>query len=34
VNFDSYLDLRFGVGIAEAFLRPYNTKLWGRISHA
>ena len=29
VNFDSYLDLRFGAGIAEAFLRPYNTKLWG-----
>lgn len=28
-NFDSYLDLRFGRGIAEAFLRPYNAKLWG-----
>lgn len=28
-NFDSYLDLRFGRGIAETFLRPYNTKLWG-----
>jgi protoporphyrinogen oxidase len=28
-NFDAYLDLRFGRGIAEAFLRPYNAKLWG-----
>ena len=28
-NFDTYLDLRFGRGIAEAFLRPYNRKLWG-----
>ena len=28
-NFDAYLDLRFGRGIAETFLRPYNTKLWG-----
>jgi protoporphyrinogen oxidase len=28
-NFDTYLDLRFGRGIAEAFLRPYNVKLWG-----
>jgi protoporphyrinogen oxidase len=28
-NFDMYLDLRFGRGIAEAFLRPYNAKLWG-----
>jgi protoporphyrinogen oxidase len=28
-NFDTYLDLRFGRGIAEAFLRPYNAKLWG-----
>jgi protoporphyrinogen oxidase len=29
VNFDTYLDLRFGPAIAEAFLRPYNAKLWG-----
>ena len=28
-NFDTYLDLRFGRGIAETFLRPYNAKLWG-----
>ena len=28
-NFDAYLDLRFGRGIAETFLRPYNMKLWG-----
>jgi protoporphyrinogen oxidase len=28
-NFDVYLDLRFGRGIAEVFLRPYNIKLWG-----
>jgi protoporphyrinogen oxidase len=28
-NFDMYLNLRFGRGIAEAFLRPYNAKLWG-----
>lgn len=28
-DFDSYLDLRFGAGIADAFLRPYNVKLWG-----
>lgn len=28
-DFDSYLDLRFGAGIADAFLRPYNAKLWG-----
>ena len=29
-NFDSYLGLRFGAGIADAFLRPYNVKLWGK----
>jgi protoporphyrinogen oxidase len=29
-NFDEYLDLRFGPGIANAFLRPYNAKLWGK----
>jgi protoporphyrinogen oxidase len=28
-DFDAYLDLRFGAGIADAFMRPYNTKLWG-----
>ena len=28
-DFDAYLDLRFGRGIADAFLRPYNAKLWG-----
>lgn len=28
-DFDTYLDRRFGRGIAEAFLRPYNEKLWG-----
>jgi protoporphyrinogen oxidase len=28
-NFDTYLDLRFGRGIAQTFLRPYNEKLWG-----
>lgn len=28
-DFDTYLDLRFGRGIARAFMRPYNTKLWG-----
>src|SRR4029077_8873336 len=29
VNFDEYLDRRFGRGIAELFMRPYNRKLWG-----
>lgn len=29
-NFDAYLDLRFGRGIADGFLRPYNAKLWGK----
>lgn len=28
-NFDDYLDRRFGRGIAELFMRPYNRKLWG-----
>lgn len=28
-HFDEYLDMRFGRAIADAFLRPYNTKLWG-----
>jgi protoporphyrinogen oxidase len=28
-NFDEYLDRRFGRGIAELFMRPYNRKLWG-----
>jgi protoporphyrinogen oxidase len=28
-NFDEYLDRRFGRGIAELFMRPYNKKLWG-----
>lgn len=29
-NFDEYLDRRFGRGITELFMRPYNRKLWGR----
>jgi UDP-galactopyranose mutase len=28
-DFDAWLDLRFGPGIADAFMRPYNRKLWG-----
>jgi protoporphyrinogen oxidase len=28
-NFDEYLDRRFGPGIAQLFMRPYNRKLWG-----
>ncbi len=28
-NFDEYLDRRFGRGITELFMRPYNRKLWG-----
>ena len=28
-NFDEYLDQRFGHGITELFMRPYNRKLWG-----
>jgi protoporphyrinogen oxidase len=28
-NFDEYLDHRFGRGITELFMRPYNRKLWG-----
>jgi UDP-galactopyranose mutase len=28
-NFDDYLDHRFGPGITELFMRPYNRKLWG-----
>ena len=28
-NFDEYLDRRFGRGITELFMRPYNEKLWG-----
>ena len=28
-NFDEYLDRRFGRGISELFMRPYNRKLWG-----
>jgi protoporphyrinogen oxidase len=28
-NFDEYLDRRFGHGIAQLFMRPYNRKLWG-----
>jgi len=28
-NFDEYLDHRFGRGISELFMRPYNRKLWG-----
>jgi protoporphyrinogen oxidase len=28
-NFDEYLDRRFGHGIADLFMRPYNRKLWG-----
>jgi protoporphyrinogen oxidase len=28
-NFDEYLDHRFGRGITELFMRPYNKKLWG-----
>lgn len=28
-NFDEYLDHRFGNGISELFMRPYNKKLWG-----
>lgn len=28
-NFDEYLDRRFGEGVVELFMRPYNRKLWG-----
>src|SRR6266403_5724483 len=28
-NFDEYLGRRFGRGITELFMRPYNRKLWG-----
>ncbi|MGH7981977.1 MAG: protoporphyrinogen/coproporphyrinogen oxidase [Candidatus Udaeobacter sp.] len=28
-NFDEYLDRRFGRGITDLFMRPYNRKLWG-----
>ncbi|CAG1007345.1 hypothetical protein BURK1_03392 [Burkholderiales bacterium] len=28
-DFDAYLDARFGAGIASAFMKPYNRKLWG-----
>ena len=28
-NFDKYLECRFGRGITELFMRPYNRKLWG-----
>lgn len=28
-NFDEYLDHRFGRGVTELFMRPYNRKLWG-----
>ncbi|MEO8485296.1 MAG: FAD-dependent oxidoreductase [Betaproteobacteria bacterium] len=28
-DFDAYLDARFGTGIAAAFMKPYNRKLWG-----
>ncbi len=28
-NFDEYLDRRFGRGVTELFMRPYNRKLWG-----
>jgi protoporphyrinogen oxidase len=28
-NFDQYLDHRFGRGVTELFMRPYNKKLWG-----
>ncbi len=29
-NFDEFIALRFGPGIARYFMRPYNEKLWGR----
>ena len=29
VNFDEYLDRRFGARVVELFMRPYNRKLWG-----
>jgi protoporphyrinogen oxidase len=28
-DFDAYLDARFGPGLAAAFMKPYNRKLWG-----
>jgi len=28
-HFDDYLNRRFGPGITELFMRPYNRKLWG-----
>ncbi len=28
-NFDDYIELRYGAGIARHFMRPYNEKLWG-----
>jgi protoporphyrinogen oxidase len=28
-HFDEYLNRRFGPGITELFMRPYNRKLWG-----
>ena len=28
-DFDAFLDARFGPGIAAAFMKPYNRKLWG-----
>lgn len=28
-DFDAYLDARFGAGLAAAFMKPYNRKLWG-----
>lgn len=29
-NFDAYIDARFGRAVADAFMRPYNQKLWGQ----
>jgi UDP-galactopyranose mutase len=28
-HFDAYIDTRFGRAVADAFMRPYNQKLWG-----
>lgn len=28
-HFDAYIDARFGRAVADAFMRPYNRKLWG-----
>ncbi len=29
-NFADWIDATFGPGIAQVFMRPYNTKVWGR----